>query len=65
MDENTAAGDIEGLEFLVLWFLAAEAIRIETVYSEIKPDMESFFLEIPTKGHLYIEKVKRILFRTG
>ena len=40
-DKNITAGDTEGLRFLILWFLAAEAIKTKTAYSEIKPNIKS------------------------
>ena len=41
-DKNTTTSNTEGLKLLILQSLAAEAIKTKTVYSEIKPDIESF-----------------------
>ena len=62
-DENTAAGDTEGLELLVPRSLAAEAIRTETAYSEMKPDMESLLRKCQ-QGDAFVWKKSKEL-RSG
>jgi len=59
-DENTTAGDTGGLELLVPRSLATEAMRTETAYSEMKPDMESL-LRTCQQGDAFVWKKSKEL----